>query len=42
MARPKLEKIEERLKCGKDFTLSRGDYLRLIGADIPQDALYTR
>ena len=42
MVHPRLTQIEERMKKGKDFTLTRSDYLRLTGTDIPQKASYTQ
>ena len=42
MSKPKLERIVDRFKKGKNFSLSREEYIRLTGADIPQSASYTR
>ena len=39
--RPKLDKIVSKMEAGKDFTLSRSQYLQLTGTDIPQNRSYT-
>ena len=41
MAKPKLEKIENKLKKGENFSLSRNQYFALTGTDIPQSKYYT-
>lgn len=41
MGRPKLTRIEEEMKKGKDFFLTRSQYITLTGADIPQKKSYT-
>ena len=38
---PKLDKIEDKLLTGNDFVLSRAQYIRLTGIDIPEDKSYT-
>ncbi len=39
--RPNLEKIVSKMEKGKDFTLSRSQYLKLTGAEPPKDKWYT-
>ena len=39
--RPNLIQIEKRMQNGKNFTLTRADYIKLTGVDIPQDKYYT-
>ena len=41
MGKPKLEKIEEKLKQGRNFKLTRERYIKLTGVDIPQNKYYT-
>ena len=41
MRNPKLIKIIEILEKGKEFCLTRQEYIRLTGADIPQSKYYT-
>ena len=41
LKKPKLEKIEELLKQGKNFSLTRERYISLTGMDIPQSKSYT-
>ena len=39
--RPKLDKIVERMERGKDFTITRPEYIAITGIDLPQDKSYT-
>ncbi len=39
--KPNLEQIETRLNVGKEFYLTRQEYIKLTGADIPQNKYYT-
>lgn len=39
--KPILDGIISEMKKGKDFTLTRSQYLSLTGTDIPQDKSYT-
>lgn len=39
--RPKLQEIEERLKKGEAFEITRDQYKRSTGIDTPQDKYYT-
>lgn len=42
MARhPILDGIKKRMAKGKDFQLTRTQYIQLTGVDIPQDKSYT-
>lgn len=41
MKKPKLDKITDLFKSGQDFELSRSEYIKLTGADIPQSKSYT-
>ncbi len=41
MKKPDLTKIENKMESGKDFTITREQYLKLTGADIPQKKSYT-
>ena len=41
MRRPKLDKIKGKLLLGNDFVLSREQYIKLTGTDIPQSKSYT-
>ena len=38
---PKLEGIKKRLAKGKDFQMTRTQYIQSTGIDIPQDKSYT-
>lgn len=40
MARPRLEKIVEKMRKGKNFELTREQYIRMTGADTPQNEKY--
>lgn len=40
--RPKLETIIKRFEKGENFTLTRKEYIKNTGADIPQDQTYTK
>ena len=42
MSKPKLGKIEEIMEKGKNFTITRAQYINYTGADIPQDKNYTK
>lgn len=39
--RPELNGIKKRMDKGKDFQLTRTQYIQLTGIDIPQDKSYT-
>ena len=39
--RPNLDSIVKRLDEGKDFFITRVDYIKETGVDIPQDRRYT-
>lgn len=39
--RPDLDKIISKMEKGNNFRLTRGQYLDLTGADIPQSRSYT-
>lgn len=39
--KPKLDKIEERLKQNKNFEITRDNYVSLTGTDTPQNKNYT-
>ena len=39
--RPKLDKIVSKMGEGKDFTLSRNQYLKMTGTEPPKDKWYT-
>ncbi|MDO4459050.1 MAG: hypothetical protein Q4C42_03050 [Clostridia bacterium] len=41
MARPKLDKIVNLFDNGKDFEMTRSQYISYTGADIPQNKRYT-
>lgn len=41
MARPKLDAIVRKLDMGKDFSITRQEYINLTGSDVPQDKNYT-
>ncbi len=38
---PKLEEIKKRMAKCKDFQLTRTQYIKLTGIDIPQNKTYT-
>ena len=38
---PKLDSIEKKLSKGKDFVLTRQQYINATGTDIPQEKSYT-
>ena len=38
---PKLDEIKKRMQKGKDFQLTRTQYIQSTGVDIPQDKSYT-
>ncbi len=39
--KPILTGFEDKFASGKDFSITRSEYIRLTGADIPQDKSYT-
>ena len=41
MAKPRLESIISRMDMGCDFSMTRQEYIRATGADIPQNKYYT-
>lgn len=41
MKKPNLDKIIDKLKKDKNFSLSREQYLSYTGADVPQQKWYT-
>lgn len=41
MAQPKLDLIVRRLDTGEEFSITRQEYIKLTGADIPQNKNYT-
>lgn len=41
MGKPNLDGIKKKMNNGKDFVLTRNQYIKLTGADIPQDKYYT-
>lgn len=42
MKKPNLTDVDKMLERGKDFELTRDKYLKMTGADIPQDKNYTQ
>ena len=38
---PNLAKIEQKMESGKSFSLTRSEYIKITGVDIPQDKRYT-
>ena len=42
MRKPDLSKIEAKMKNGKSFSITRKQYLKMTGSDIPQDQNYTK
>lgn len=42
MSRPKLNKIEEQLKTGSEFTLTEEQYLSMTGTGVPLDNSYLK
>ncbi|GEM_PF-3122699 len=42
MSRPKLNRIEEQLKAGAEFTLTEEQYLTMTGTGIPIDNSYLK
>ena len=41
LSHPKLEMIIKKMEKGKDFDLTRSEYIILTGCDIPQEKNYT-
>lgn len=41
MSRPKFDKIIEMLSKGENFSLSRAQYIKYTGTDLPQRKSYT-
>ncbi|MGO4972683.1 hypothetical protein ACTQ56_12030 [[Clostridium] aminophilum] len=42
MKKPNLIEVDKLLERGKNFELTRENYLKMTGADIPQDKNYTK
>lgn len=42
MRKPDLTSIDKMFEKGKNFTLTRDKYIKLTGADTPQNAYYTK
>ena len=41
MRHPKLGGLIEKMKRGKDFSITREQYIKMTGVDIPQNKYYT-
>lgn len=41
MKHPKLDGLINKMKRGKDFTVTREEYIKMTGIDIPQKRSYT-